>query len=735
MRIAIGQPRSWRLTEQLKVCGLLALVLAVGWAVYEPGLSAGFYFDDRLNIQEAPALHWEALPSGDWLSALTVPRHPERVVPNVTFGLNHLWGGLEPRGYHVVNLLIHLLMGMAVAWAGYLMATQRSGVSGKAPVPRSDVVKVAPVAAVLGAGLFLVHPLNIQAVTYVVQRMASLAALFGVLSFCLYVVGRRSTSAARSGPLLGLAALSWLLALGSKQNALMVPLVMVAYEACYYGSWWRERVAVVLADRRRRWWLLAAAGASVVLVVLVDRLYLGGFRPSWMETYPTRDFSGWERVLTQARVHWFYLSLLFWPSPSRLNLDHDFRVSRSLLEPSTLAAVVAWAAVIVGVLWLVRKRPRLGFPSVAYLLLHGAESGPVNLELVFEHRMYLPMAFLAVLLAVALVDLALRRRRVAWAAVVLLLVPLSAATYQRNLVWADVLALHTDCARKSPNKPRARNNFATVLYDRERFEEAEREYREALRLRPLYLQAQVGLGKTLTALDRFAEAEKQYRTAAQLFPSVVKPHLELGNLFVQQGRLLDAASAFRDAVARDPNDWGARYNLGGALLQLGRTEAAVEQLRRAQEFIPSWSATYRPLGDALRLLGRREEALAQYRQALRREGESAEVRFWLGTLNGELGRWDDARSHLMRAVELESDQSRAHNNLANVYLQTGEPERALEHYEASVRLDSENLQARINLASTYARLGMTDEAARQRELIDARRESISEAPERNRTDE
>ena len=717
------------MTARWRAWLLLALVVSVGGGTviaYLPSLDAGFYFDDRLNLLEAPALQWEELPSGDWLGALAAPRHPERIVPNLTFALNHLWGGLEPRGYHLVNLLIHLLMGVVVAWGAYLMATERGyKPGGSAPARPSEAIRLVPIAALLAAALFLVHPLNIQAVTYVVQRMASLVALFGLLSFCLYVVGRRSVTLARSRLFLGLAALTWLLALGSKQNALMVPPVMLAYEACFHGGFWRERGLALLADRRRRWWLIALAGLAVLAVVLVDQLYLGGFRPSWTGTYPTRDFSGWERVLTQARVHWFYVSLLFWPAPSRLNLDHYFSVSRSLAEPSTLAAVLVWACVLMGVLWLARRRPRYAFPLLAYLLLHGAESGPVNLELVFEHRMYLPMAFLAMLLAVGLVDSAPRWRRLALGAALLALVPLAAATHQRNLVWSDPLAFHANCLEKSPNKPRPHNNFAAILYDKGSFEEAIREYEAALRLKPSYLQAHVGLGKTLAALGRYDEARRSYLTAAELFPNLVMPHLELGNLMVRQGRLSDAIEAFRKAVRQNPNDWGARYNLGGALLQHGMTREAVEELAVAQSLNPAWSATYRPLGDAYRVLGQREEALHQYLQALRREGETADLRFWIGTLNGELGRWDEASKHLVRSVELDAQQSRAHNNLANVYLQTGEIGRAVEHYEMSLELDPRNLQARINLISAFMRLGMTERATQQREVIEAMQESTA----------
>jgi tetratricopeptide (TPR) repeat protein len=716
------------LRSRLSTLILLVVALGVTTIAYRPSLEAGFYFDDQPNITEAPALQWEELPSGDWLESLAAPQHPERVVPNVTFALNHLVGGLNPRGYHLVNLLIHLLMGLAVAWAAYLMASECDSDSAGAGLALSEVGRIGPLAAALAAALYLLHPLNIQAVTYVVQRMASLAALFGVLSFCLYVVGRRASSSSRSRLLLVLAGLAWLLALGSKQNALMVPVVLMAYEACFHGAIWRDRLRAMLADRRRRWWLAAVLGSGVLAVLLVNWLYLGGITPSWTETYPTRDFSGWQRVLTQARVHWFYLSLLIWPSPSRLNLDHDFAVSGSLLEPLTLVAVLAWAAAVLVVLWVARRRPRYGFPLLAYLLLHGAESGPVNLELVFEHRMYLPMAFLAVLFAVVLVDLTPRWRRFALAGAALALVPLAVATYQRNLTWSDSVQFHADCVQKSPNKPRPHNNFATILHGEGRFEEARREFEVALKLKPESLNAHVGLGKTLTEIGLYEEAERHYRLAAQLYPHVALPHLELGNLLLRKGRLADAVEAFRRAVARDPNAWGTRYTLGLALLKGGNAADAVQELRVAQSLIPTWSATYRPLGDAYRALGQQEEALSQYRQALRREGETAVLHFNIGTVSGELGRWNDARSHLLRSVELDEQQSQAHNNLANVFLQTGEVKRAVKHYEDSVRLDPANLQARMNLASTYRRLGMTREAAEQQQLINTMRSAAEKAP-------
>jgi hypothetical protein len=141
--------------------------------VYLPALDAGFVFDDRINIEQASGVHWTEVSPGVIGGLLDSTLIPRRVVANASFALNHLAGGLAPRGYHLVNVLIHLAVGLTLAWAAFLYL--------RMVFPARERQQLG-MAAVVPVVLFLVHPLNTQAVTYVVQRMTSLAALFSLLA-------------------------------------------------------------------------------------------------------------------------------------------------------------------------------------------------------------------------------------------------------------------------------------------------------------------------------------------------------------------------------------------------------------------------------------------------------------------------------------------------------------------------------------------------------------------------
>ncbi len=522
-------------------CLLLGgLLLALTVLVYWPGMQAGFYFDDLNNIVEVSALHWDEFSlSGVW-QVLDGALLPGRVLSNLSFALNHLFDGLNPAGYHWVNLITHLLVGMALVWVAVLF----SGVG------RSNPVKLERrlLFAILATALFLLHPLNIQAVTYVVQRMTSLATLFTLLSFGCYLTARQHIGA-RTVFWFFLSAVSFLLALGNKEIALMLPLVLLLFEVCFYPVYWRGRVDAIL--QRTGWVRFSLLALSIVALLAIGfyQLYYGSHLIRWNELFPGREFTGLERVLTEARVQFFYLGLLLWPDPSRLNLEHDFLLSTSLFQPWTTAlAMAGLLLLLVGVIWLCRRSPRYGFPLLAYVVFHLLESGPINLELVFEHRMYLPMAFLVLLITNLLVDFVQRSCWPVLLLLLLLLVPLSVASYQRNLVWSEPLRFLRDCATKSPNK-----------------------------FRPWY-----NLGTELGMAGIFSEAEPVLLHALKLKPGHSLAHNQLGNVYLMTGRQADALLQYRYAVEADPKNFEALFNLATQYYARGAYTAAVPLL---QQFI------------------------------------------------------------------------------------------------------------------------------------------------------
>lgn len=623
-----------------RLVGLLLAGLGfilTAWA-YGPALEAGFYFDDESSILDNPAVHWESVSWDNVLKLQSAIRLPRRFTANLSFGLNHVVGGLDPFGYHAVNVLIHLALGVALIWLAMLY------LAGKSPsVQRGRDVAVVAVIPVI---LFLVHPLNTQAITYAVQRMASLAALFSVLALAAYLTGRRSS---RRAPTLAwwlLALVCWVLALGSKENAAALPLVVVTYEWSFHRAFWWSRIRELASRPRTR--LAAGTLVTVAVVVLAGvalSTYVGRNPISLFKEWPAHDFNGYERVLTQTRVHLLYLGLVLWPSPTRLNLDHDFTVSRALLDPpTTLFAVLFWIAFVVFAIYLGLRRPRYGFPLLAYLGLHLIESGPVNLELVFEHRMYLPMTMLVPLGAVVLFDLLKARgvgllgRRATHAFALTIAILLAVATHARNQVWADPIALHQDIARKSPDKMRTHVNLGAALLNAGRAQEAFDAFQRALELSPNSYASHVGLGNAYLELARPAEALPEYQEAVRINPERFEARYNIGLALKAQG-LLDEAIEYYSYV-------GTRLGMAG------RAHEALRFLAKAVELRPERSASHNALGNAYLMLEWLDQALEEYDKAVELDSANAEAVYNTGMVLERLGRLDEAETRFRQFVEI-----------------------------------------------------------------------------------
>jgi len=236
--------------------------------------------------------------------------------------------------------------------------------------------------SLFAALLFICHPIQTQSVTYIVQRMTSMAGMFYLLSFVLYIQGRLSPGYPRFIYFGGMV-LSYLLGVFSKENAAILPFFIALYEFYFFQKG-------ELTPRNKK----------TVLGLVLSLLILGGigffiwgqrYIQVTIEGYQTRTFTMAERVLTQSRIVLYYLTLLIYPYPSRLNLDYDFPISRSILDPpTTLISILIIAGLIGYSIWTAKKRPLLSFFILWYFGNLLIESSIFPLEMVFEHRLYLP---------------------------------------------------------------------------------------------------------------------------------------------------------------------------------------------------------------------------------------------------------------------------------------------------------------------------------------------------------
>jgi len=544
----------------------VAIVLLVG-AVYFSAPQGSFHFDDLLNITENPVVRMHELSTESLVRAATEsPVNPRRGLAYVSFALDW-WRGEGAAGAFLwTNLVLHAANAVLVYML--FLVVLRDG------LPGIDGRTIA--AAFCGAAIWAVHPIQVQAVAYIVQRMAQLSCLFTLIAVLAYILARRSRRPARRWALLALSVGSMVGGALSKENAYIAPLLLGLTELGVL-----RRDGPMFHSRSER---IAAALAAVVAMSAVGTAAAGIGPLARFFDYSARDFTMLERGLTQPRVVLFHAGQLLWPWPDRFGVEHDFDVSTSLLHPpGTLAAALAVAIWCAAGLFLLSRRNRrsVGFwmlwPPVTLLI----ESSLVPLEMIFEHRMYLPTVGLAGL-AVTLVSGYARNRRCAIPALVsaaMIIGLLATSTVARVAVWRTPLSLAEDAVRSAPSSSRAWSRLGLAHLRNREVDLAERDFRHALELDPDNVWALEYVGVIL--MDR-GELELARTTLARALtlpprrPTLANHH---GEVLLAQGRHAEAERWFARAIST--RSWVAAYHWNRAL--------ALEALNRCAEARAEWN--------------------------------------------------------------------------------------------------------------------------------------------------
>jgi len=602
-----------RLSSPLVVSSFLAIALGL----YAPSLNAPFVFDST-NIPNAALLHITSLGElGRILFADGVPRK----IGLLSFALNFYVDGLRPFGYHLVNVLLHAANGCLLFWlsCGILDVLDRRGVGLRQP----------RLVAMAAAGLWLLHPAQTQAVSYVYQRFTLLAASFFLLSLCFWVAARRR-SAPASIPLYALSLVWGLLALGTKENTATLPVLLLLLEFGVFRNrpfaWTRSAVAIV--------------AVAVLTTLVIAAVYLGpDFVPMMANDYERRGFTLQERLLTESRVVVYYLSLLLFPHPSRLTLDYDFPLSAGVLTPpTTLAAIAFIAALLLLGLALARKHPLFSLAALWYFGNLVIESTVVPLDLVYEHRLYVPSMMFFLPLTAWLFDRARlppsRRDKLAGIALALFACVGSYWTYQRNVVWADPVLLWEDSASKAPEKPRVQVNLGAAYAARGRYQDGKRAFERALELDPAHVGAATSLANLhIDATGRWSEAERILDEVLTRAPRYVPAHVGLGVIRLRTGDLAGAADRFQMALALEPSSQAALFSLGSAYFNMKRYQDAVRSLEEGVSYWPADPRMHALLGAALVELGDDPRARGSLQRSLALDPENAMARRYLAGLS------------------------------------------------------------------------------------------------------
>jgi tetratricopeptide (TPR) repeat protein len=620
----------WPRPAWLPFIGLLLLVCGI----YANSLRAPFLLDDQLTLIMEPTTH-------SWTNAAGSAYG--RRVGMLTFAANYSWGRTEVFGYHVVNVAIHLAAG-SLLWALSRRLLQAAGTP-------PELSRAAEPLAWCIAALWLVHPLQTNAVTYTVQRFESLASL-GMLA-ALYAVARcagNSTDQAHmrlANPSAtnadgrnasefywgAIAVLSGWLATQSKEIAIGLPLLTLTLDRAFFADSWRTLI------RRRGWVHAGLATMSGLLIYHTRSAFVAG--PAASAGFFVTGLSPWQYIRSQPSVILHYLRLSFWPD--HLCIDYGWPVSESSFTIYGYGAIVI--AILTASLYAFFRVPRLGFIGLAFFIVLGPTSSFLPIaDLAFEHRMYLPLASLATFLVLAVHRCILHARHqmpishivqfgsnaaravnenpfdqsCAWIALFLATVvigSLGCRTIVRNMDFTNPEKLWRKCIATNPMHVRPRSHLIGQLISKGDLDGAIHEGQAALRLGPYAAELHSQMGTVYMKKRLFDEAERCFRLASEANPKFPMGWFNWATLCFQQSRYRDACRLYRKAIDVHSVHVESWSGLGWSLELLGDSRQAVACYRRALTLDPSLIVVTTRLADLMATSG--DDSIRDPAQALR----------------------------------------------------------------------------------------------------------------------
>ncbi len=618
--------------------GVLFLLV---FAAYSNTFQSAWHLDDYPNLVNNSNLHLTALDPDSLVKTLYSrqgsPGSFYRPVACLTFALNWYFGNNNVAGYHLVNISVHFITAFFLFLT--ILYLFKSPNLARQNNPHAYWIALA------AAALWALNPIQTQAVTYIVQRMAAMAAMFYIIAIFLYVNGRIRESSWQQVLSLAGCAVSYVLAVGSKENAVTLPVALFLAEIVFFQNLESPKIRKTLA--------VAAASIGILLIVICAYLVINAGELSIFQGYQHRSFTLWQRLMTEPRILVFYLSQLLYPMPFRLSIEHDIILSSAVFKPWTnLPAVLLLGILTVAGFMQIKKRPVLAFGLLFFFLNHFIESSFLPLELVFEHRNYLPSLFLSFPLAAGLfglMDYFSRKNRFIFrslgAFLVLLVLGLGISTYARNMAWATDKTLWEDAFKKAPGRARPAYNLAKYYA------------REGQLDMALHLFHQAGV---------LEASRSEYSRALSLNG--------MAGIYYLKQDYEQAVKFCQKTLEIDPDFETARYNLTLALAKLGRWDQVAGQIDRLLARRGN-SKVYLFLKGELLLKQRRPaEALRYFRKALQAGRSDQKTLLNIGISLNQIQQYHQAEWFLGQVKSKWPDDIRAYIYLIDSSIKAGDPD-------------------------------------------------------------
>ena len=519
----------------------LLLIILIGLAAYSNTFNVPFHWDDLTYISENSIIKdiGYFLEPSRASELQFYKQFALRYITYLTFALNYTLHGFDVTGYHVVNLIIHILNAILVYFLLSLIF--------RTPALKKSTIKDnVELTAFFAAIMFVSHPLQTMAVTYIYQRLASLVTFFYLLSLISYIKSRQSRKTANSVLFYVISLLSAILAMKAKENAFTLPLTIALFEFFFFEGTIKARVTRLVP--------------LLLTLVIIPLSLLGDEGRGNMRLHLANNVTSDVYFFTQFRVLVMYIRLLF--LPVQQSLVYDFPVSRSFFEVKVvlslllLLAIFFWGVVLF-------KRSRTGHPELRigafgifwFFITHAVESGIIPLLIAQEYRMYLPSIGLFMSIAVGLSFMFNKSGFIRTVAIsIFIAVPLilTVATFTRNTVWQSRLGLWEDVINKAPNDPYSNYNLGFAYTEKGLIDKSKKYYETAVKLKPDYARAYNNLGCVYGQKGDPDKAIELLLLALNKEPTLAIAHYNLGLAYILKKLPEKAEAHFRTALKLNP---------------------------------------------------------------------------------------------------------------------------------------------------------------------------------------
>lgn len=650
----------------------IAAISCLGILIYSGTFHSPFQFDDEPSIVNNFSIRYLSDLKTIWNYCST------RFITYLTIATNYHFGKLNVFGYHLFNIFIHVLSAIAVWWFT-LLTLVTPAIKGQRIASHRRFI------ALFTGLLFVSHPIQTESVTYIIQRTASLAALFSILSLCFYAKSRLSEARGMIRAYYALSLLFALLAIFSRESAVMLPISIVLYEIFFFQN-----------SQKMRWICLILFFIPILAIPIIKPL-------SFVKEHITgpAGISSLDYFLTQLRVIVTYLRLLVFPIHQ--NLDYDYPISKSFLEMPVFLSFLFLSILLMTAVFLYKRHRILSFAVFWFFIALSVESSVIPLkDIIFEHRLYLPMAGFSLFLVSVIYEIAGKKSIKPVIPILFLVVAcFSILAYYRNAVWKDRISLWDDTVRKSPNKARPYYNRGLAYELKSEPDKAILDYSKAIEIKPDFFEAYNNRGGVYQSKGYLEKAMADFNKALEIEPRCYDAYNNRGNAYRSQGDLHSAISDFNKAIKIKPDYYKAYSNRGSIYQSKRELDKAISDYNKALEINPDFCEGYNNRGFAYQLQGRFDQALSDYQKAIEINSAYSDAYSNRGSVYQLQGNFDKAIGDYNKALTIKPGLYKTYNNRGLAYQSKGDFDKAIDDFTKSIEINPKNGSAYGNRALAY----------------------------------